>query len=479
MKVGDRVEKYRIVVLGGGAAGIVTAMGAAGMGLGVALVEKVRIGGECSWTGCVPSKALLAAAKEVHRIRHAAKWGITLDAAPNLSGVPAKVRELTQRTADRSQTVKVLQTAGVEIVYGSPRFISTHEVEVDGKRLYGEDIVIATGSSPIEPPGIGLEEVSYLTNRTVFNLETIPASLGIIGVGPIGIEMSQAFVRLGSAVTVFDPVLHILPKDDPELADLLADILRQEGVRFHLGCMVKKIEKNDEQIRITAVDTMGKSTVVQVDALLVAAGRQANVEGIGLDEVGVAYTRKGIQVDEHLSTTVPHIWASGDCTGLYQFSHIAEVQSRTVLQNILLPVRKVPEYAGIPWTTFTDPELAHLGLTEEEATAQGLAYHVYRQPFSLVDRAIVEQEDAGMIKLIATPGGKILGAHILGAGAADLLNEIVVAKNCGEGLGTLSSLPHVYPSWGYGIQRATDHWLIEVSKRWYAQFALKLLKKLS
>ncbi len=472
------MEKYRIVVLGGGAAGIVAAMGAASMGLKVALIEKDRIGGECSWGGCVPSKALLAAAKEVHRIRHAIKWGITLDAAPDLQGVLAKVRELTQLAADRSQTVKTLQNAGAEIFFGSPRFVSANEIDVDGKRFLGDDVVIATGSSPVLPEGIGLDEVPYVTNRTIFDLEKIPESLGIIGGGPIGTEMAQAFSRLGSKVTLFHPGPHILPKDDAELADQLEEILRQEGVRVHLSHRVKKVKKVGSHIEISAVDSAGKYSVASVDCLLVAAGRRANVEGLGLETAGVAYTAKAIQVDENLRTTAPHVWASGDCNGLYQFSHIAEVQSRTVLQNILLPIARVPEYAGIPWATFTDPELAHLGLTEAQADAQGLKYRVYRQPFSLVDRAIVEQEDSGMIKLIATPGGKILGAHILGSGAADLLNEIVVAKNCGNGLGTLSSLPHVYPSWGYGIQRATDHWLIDVSKRWYAQFALKVLKRI-
>lgn len=478
-KVGEVVEKYRIVVIGGGAAGIVTAMGAASMGLKVALVEKSRIGGECSWTGCVPSKALLAAAKEVHRISQASKWGIKLDATPDLQGILAKVRELTQRAADRSQTVKALETAGVDIFLGSPRFISTHEIDVDGKRLYGEDVVIATGSSPVVPEGIGLEEVPYVTNRTIFNLEKIPGALGVIGGGPIGTEMAQAFSRLGSAVTMFHPGAHILPKDDPELAKLLADILLQEGIQIYFNHKVNKVEKIGEQMLVTATDSTGKVMTAIVDSLLVAAGRQANVEGLGLEALGIEYTAKGIKVDEHLRTTIPHVWASGDCTGLYQFSHIAEVQSRTVLQNILLPIDRKPEYAGIPWATFTDPELAHLGLTEAQADEQGIKYRVYRQNFSLVDRAIVEQEDAGMIKLIATPGGKILGVHILGSGAADLLNELVVAKHCGDGLGELSSLPHIYPSWGYGIQRATDHWLIDVSKRWYAQFVLKALKKIS
>ncbi len=473
------MKNYRIVILGGGAAGIVTAMGAAGMGISVALVEKDRIGGECSWSGCVPSKALLAAAKEVHRIRQAEKWGVKVGAGIDVSGVPAKVRELTQRAADRSQTVAQLRAAGVELYFGTPRLVSANEVVVDGIHICGEDIVIATGSSPIRPASIGLDTVPYVTNQQIFDLEKIPASFGVIGGGPIGIEMAQAYARLGSAVTVFQSATQILPHDDKELADALAEILRQEGIVIHLATRVKSVEKIGGQIQIAAADAAGNAVVAEVDSLLVAAGRQANLEGLGLADVGVEHTAKGIKVDKHLQTSVPRIWACGDCTGQYQFSHIAEVEARIVLQNILLPINQEPDYAGIPWGTFTDPELAHLGLTEEQASEQGIAYRVYRQPFSLVDRAVVEQEDVGMIKLITKPNGQLLGAHILGTGAADLINELVVAKHAGVGLKTLSSLPHVYPSWGYGIQRAIDHWLIEVSKRWYAQFALKALKKLS
>ena len=472
------MKQYRIVVLGGGAAGIVTAMGAAGMGLSVALIEKKRIGGECSWSGCVPSKAILAAAKEVHRIRQAEKWGVTIGAGLDVSGVPEKVRELTQRAADRSQTVAQLKAAGVDIYFGSPRFVAAGEVDVDGLRITGEDIVIATGSSPVRPAGIGLESVSYVTNQEIFDLDKIPASLGVMGGGPIGIEMAQAFARLGSSVTVFQSAAHILPDDDSELADALAEILRLEGIAIHLSHRVGKTEKVGKKILITAAGPTGTTLAKEVEALLVSAGRQANLGGLDLDKIGVEFTTKGVKVDQYLRTTAPHVWACGDCIGKYQFSHIAEVEARIVLQNILLPIHQSPDYAGIPRATFTDPELAHLGLTEKEAVAQEIKHRIYRQPFSLVDRAIVEQEDAGLIKLITSPNGQILGAHILGSGAADLLNELIVARHAGVGLKTLSSLPHVYPSWGYGIQRAIDHWLIEVSKRWYAQFALKALKRL-
>lgn len=473
------MKKYQVVIIGGGAAGIVTAMGAAGIGLSVALIEKSRIGGECSWSGCVPSKALLAAGKEAQRIRHAAKWGITLNYENmDVSGVPAKVRELTERAANRSQTVKQLESAGVEIYYGTPRFITANEVDVNGTCISGKDFVIATGSSPVRPEGIGLDQVTYFTNQEIFDIQEIPASLAIIGGGAIGIEMAQAFQRLGSAVTVFQSRPHILPNDDMELADSLTKILRQEGIGIHLGSRVHRVEKAGGKIQVMGVNCDGADLVTQVDTLLVAAGRQANVAELGLDKIGVEYSGQGIKVDKYLRTAIPHIWACGDCTGKYQFAHIAEVEARVIIQNILLPVNQSPDYAGIPWATFTDPELAQFGLTEKEAIAQGIKHQVYRQPLALVDRGIVEQEDDGMIKLIVRSNGQILGAQILGVNAAELINELVVAKHSGVRLRTLSSLPHIYPSWGYGIQRAIDHWLIDISTRWYVQFALKALRKI-
>jgi len=290
--------------------------------------------------------------------------------------------------------------------------------------------------------------------------------------------MAQAFARLGCRVTLFQAGACILPKDDPELTGLLSDILKNEGVRLYLGHRVSKVENVGGEVRVTAGDKAGNSITVPVEALLVAAGRKANISGLNLESAGVGYTAKGIKVDGNLRTTASHIWAGGDCNGLHQFSHIAEVQSRTILQNILLPICRNPEYAGVPWATFTDPALARLGLTETQAISQGLLHRVYRLPLSSIDRAVVEQEEAGMIKLITTPGGKILGAHILAPEAADLLNEIMVTRHCGEGMGELSNLPHIYPGWGCGIQRATDQWLLDVSKRWYSQFALKTLRKI-
>ncbi len=227
------------------------------------------------------------------------------------------------------------------------------------------------------------------------------------------------------------------------------------------------------------MNAAGDKVTAKVSALLVAAGRQANTEGLDLDKIGVTYSPKGIAVNKYLQTTVPHIWACGDCTGQYQFSHIAEVAARKTLQNILLPLQQAVDYYGVPWTTFTDPELAHVGLSERETQEQGISHQVYRQKMELVDRAIVEQEDAGMIKIIADSRGRVLGASILATNAAEMLNELTLAMSAGAGLTRISSLPHVYPSWGYGLQRSADHWLMDLGGRWYVKLGLSLLRRFS
>jgi len=473
------VKKYRIVVVGGGAAGIVTAMGAAGMGFSVALVEKSRIGGECSWTGCIPSKALLAAAKKLHTINTAGKWGITVTDTIVTTGIMGKVQELRQRAAERAQTRTLLEKAGVEIFFGEPRFINEKELDINGTRISGQDFVIATGSSPVRSKNIGLENVPYYTNQDIFEIQDIPESMGIIGGGPIGVEMAQAFCRLGSKVNLFHSGSNILPKDDTELTGRLAEILEQEGIEFNLTSRVQNLTQENNRITIMAQNSAGTIINKSVAALLIAVGRQCNVENLDLEKIGIHFTSKGIDVNKYLQTTIPHIWACGDCIGKYQFSHIAEIEARTVLQNILLPVKQKINYKGIPWATFTEPELAHLGITQKEAEEKGIKHQVYRQSMSLIDRAIVEQEDQGMIKIIADPHGKILGAHILATNAAELLNELLLAMNANNGLTKISSLPHVYPSWGYGLQRAADHWLLDLRKRWYVEFGLELLRRFS
>ncbi len=477
------MKKYRIIVLGGGAAGIVSAMAAASIGLPVALIEKDKIGGECSWTGCVPSKALLAAAKTVHKIRHATDWNIkySSDCTVDTSDVMSKVRELVQREVDHAQSVKLMKDSGVEIYYGEPTFVSKNEIKINDEIIYGKDIIIATGSSPARPKNknIGLENIEYYTNQEIFSIDKIPESIGIIGGGAIGIEMAQAFNRLGSKVTVFEARESILPRDDKELTSVLTDILRSEGIEIRTKEVVKKVQQHDKKVKIITKASDNTEQEIIADKLLVAVGRKANVEGMNLEEAGINYSYKGIEVNKYLRTNISNIWACGDCIGDYQFSHISEVEARQVIQNILSPIKSPVNYANEPWATFTDPELAHIGITEQESINCNIAHKVYKFPLSKLDRAIVEQEEQGLIKIITTPNGKIIGVHILSTNAGELANELLLAMNKNIGLLDLSFIPHIYPTWGYGIQRACDDFLKDFSDKWYMKIGLKILKAIS
>ncbi len=475
------MKKYRIIVLGGGAAGIVSAMAAASIGLSVALIEKDKIGGECSWTGCVPSKALLAAAKAVHKIRHASQWNIKFnnECTIDTSDVMSKVRELVQREVDHAQSTKLMKDSGVEIYYGEPTFVSKNEIKVNNEIIYGKDIIIATGSSPVRPKNIGLENIEYYTNQEIFSIDKIPESIGVIGGGAIGIEMAQAFNRLGSKVTLFEAGDSILPRDDKELTAALADILKTEGLEIRTKELVKQVQQHEHQVKIITKTANNTEQERIVDKLLVAIGRKANVENLNLDEIGVKYSSKGIEVNKYLQTNISNIWACGDCIGGYQFSHISEVEARQVIQNILSPIKKSVNYSHGPWATFTDPELAHVGITEQEAINNNITHKVYKFPISKLDRAIVEQEEYGLIKLITTPSGKILGAHILSTSSGELANELLLAMNKNIGILDLSFIPHIYPTWGYGIQRACDDFLKDLSDKWYMQIGLKILKEIS
>lgn len=473
------MKTYRLIVIGGGAAGITTAMGAAGMGFSVALIEKNKIGGECSWTGCVPSKALIAAAKTAHKIKTADIWNIKANTEFDASNIMSKVRELVQRTADRSQTVALLKKSGVEIIFGSPQFIDKHTIEVNGEKITAKDFVITTGSSPVVPKRMGLDNVKYYTNQDIFSIDNIPKTMGIIGGGPIGIEMAQAFQRLGSNVTVFESLNTILPHDDQELTKILLDILKDEGIKFRLGEIVKNVRQEGNAIIISTDREDGAIFDTNVEMLLIAAGRKANVEGLELDKIGIKYSSKGIEVNKYLETNVSNIWACGDCIDGFQFSHISELEARTLLQNIFLPLKKTVDYMGAPWATFTDPELAHVGLTEQDARQKNISHKVYRFPLSKLDRAIVEQEDKGMIKIITANNGKILGMSILSTAAGELVNEGLVAMNNNIGFDKLSFLPHIYPSWGYGIQRDADGYLEDLMQLWYMKLGLDILRKIN
>ena len=460
-----RDDIFDIVAVGGGTAGLVTAAGSAGLGARVALIERDRLGGDCLWTGCVPSKALISSARVAHHFRDAAAHGLRA-VQPEIEGadVLASVRDVRAEIEPHDDPER-FRAMGVDVVEGSARFISPHEVEVNGRRLRGRRFVIATGSRAAVPPIPGLEEAGYFTHAEAFDRDTIPGSLAVVGGGPIGVELAQAFRRLGVDVTVVELLDRLMVREEPELAELLTNRLLDEGIRIRTGRIVTRVERVGERRRVTIAAAGGASgngaaaapETFEVDEVLVAAGRAPNTEGLGLDEAGVATSKGWVTVDAKLRTSRRHIFAAGDVTGGLLFTHVADHEARTVVQNALFPVRANIDYGVIPWCTYTDPELAHVGLTEAEARdrhGSAVSAHVY--DIGNLDRAIVERAAVGRVKIVVGKGGSILGGHILAPGAGTMIAEIALAMKAGVKLGTLASLVHPYPTMSEGVKRTAD-----------------------
>ena len=450
---------YNVVVIGAGTAGLVTAAGTAALGGRVALVERHRMGGDCLNTGCVPSKALIASARLVQQIREAPRWG--LEAQPprfRFEDVMARVRERRARIAPHDSQER-FESLGVDVFRGPARFVSPHEVAVDGVRLQARNFVIAAGSRAVVPQVEGLAEARAYTNETVFDeLRAKPERMIVIGGGPIGCEMGQAFARLGVTVTLVQRGPRLLPKEDADVADLLRRRLEAEGVRVMLGATLRRVSRDGGRFRTRVETGEGKLEELEADAMLVAAGRAPNVEGLDLDKGGVAFDAKGVRVNEHLQTTQPHIYAAGDVAGGYQFTHLADHHARVVVRNILFPWLKAKaDVSALPWCTYTSPEVARVGLSEAQAREKGVAYEVWIESLEEVDRAVVESEEAGFAKVLTAKGSdRILGATIVSERAGDLFHELVLAMRAGLGLKQVSATIHAYPTFAEVARKAAD-----------------------
>lgn len=444
------MERYNIIVIGAGSGGLVVAAGAAGLGARVALIEKHKMGGDCLNYGCVPSKALLKSAKVAQQVRTASRFAVNgLPPLPpqDLSAVMDYVRSCQAHIAPHD-SVERFTGLGVEVVIGNGMLRSAHEVEMEGtgRVLWGRHIVIATGSRARIPAIPGLTEAGFLTNETVFDLRLLPARLLVMGGGPIGTELGQAFARLGAQVTIVSSTPHLLPREDPDVADVLIRELQQEGLTILDRSKATAVAVQNGAKHVTVQTPEGKQTLV-VDEILVATGRQPNVEGLRLGAVGVAYDGKGIQTDDRCRTNVPSVWAIGDAAGRYLFTHWAGYQARVVIRNTLFPFSTPCDYGNLPWTTFTEPEIARVGLSETEAKDRGLAYDCYRVAFDDVDRAVCDGQTEGFAKVLTAKGtGKIIGAAIVHPHAGDLLAELTLAKKQGLTLDKLSATIHTYPT---------------------------------
>ncbi|MEO9163467.1 MAG: FAD-dependent oxidoreductase [Casimicrobiaceae bacterium] len=451
--------EFDLAVVGGGAGGLVVAAGGAKLGAKVALIEKDRLGGDCLWHGCVPSKTLLKSARVAHTMRHANRWALaSVDPKPDLARVMERVAGVVAGIAAHDSPER-FRSLGVDVIHGSGRFISPTAFDVNGRTITAKHFVLATGSRPAIPPIAGLAYVPYLTNQTVFALREPVPRLIIVGAGPIGSEMAQAFRRLGSDVIVVDMANKILPREDADVAAVVQRQLEAEGVRYHLGISVGGVMPGDPhagRIRMTLRTANGAVEQLTATHLMLAAGRVPNVEDLGLDAAGVHRDAGGIAVDAVLATTNPRIHVVGDIAGTFQFAHVAEHHAGIVLRQTLFRMSWSKPSPVIPWCTYTDPELARVGLSEAEARRHGLEYRVYRFPFDDVDRARAEGETEGFAKLVTDRRGRLLGAAIVGADAGELIAECVLAIGKQMGVNDLSAAIHAYPTRSQVARRAAD-----------------------
>ncbi len=439
---------YDIGVIGGGAAGLTVSAGASQLEAKTLLIEKEPLlGGDCLHYGCVPSKTLIKSAHVYHMMQRATDFGLpVVERAPvDFSKVAARIKEVIE-TIQLHDSVERFCKLGTKVEFGSPHFTDEHSIDLDGRSISAKHWVIATGSSPSAPPFPGLENTPHITNKEIFYLDTLPQSLIVLGAGPIACEMAQSFARLGSKVTVIQRSQQILSKEDKDMADIVMHVMEEEGVQFYLGAAIKNISDINQGRQVQFTDKQGKEQTVRANTLLVALGRQANVDDLGLNKIDVQMNNKGIIVDKRLRTNHSHIYAPGDVNGAFQFTHAAGYEGGIVVSNAIFHLPRKADYSWMPWATYTDPELASIGINEKAAKAAGLDYQIWTEPFEGNDRALAEGETAGKIKLILDHKERPLGVQITGPRAGDLISEWIALLNGKTKLSTLAGAIHPYPT---------------------------------
>ncbi|MGD8272890.1 MAG: FAD-containing oxidoreductase [Desulfobacterales bacterium] len=454
-------SSYNLVVIGAGAGGLVSAAGAAGVGARVALIEAHLLGGDCLTVGCVPSKALLRCAKAAAAVRRAGEFGVNVsgDVSVDFGYVMERMRRLRASIAPVDSAQRYSEKLGVDVFIGKGRFTGKNTIEVNGQTLNFAKAVVATGGTAAVPNIPGLEQAPYLTNASIFNLTELPARMGVIGAGPIGLELAQAFQRFGSQVTVFSRSDKILPKEDPDAAKIVENSLRSDGVTIAYNVKYKGVESRGGKAPVSMVieDNQGERTL-EFDALLVATGRKPTVKGLGLEDAGIEYDeRAGVKVNDRMQTTNPNVYAVGDVASKYQFTHMSDFGARLVIRNALFFGRDKFSNFIIPWATYTEPEVAHVGLYEKDLEEQNIEFATITREFADVDRGIVDGETEGFVKIHVKKGkDQILGATIVGSHAGDMISEITVAMQAGMGLGKLANVIHPYPTAAEAIRQCGD-----------------------
>ena len=451
---------FDIGILGAGAAGLTVAAGAAKAGARALLLEKEhRLGGDCLYYGCVPSKTLIKTARVYHLMKEAKRFGLPQAAVapPVYAGIAARVRAVIAAVQAHDSEERFCGL-GVRVEYGSSAFVDEHSVGLKGSRFSARHWVIATGSSAAIPPIPGLSETGFITNKEIYSLEKLPASMVIIGGGPIGVEFAQAFARLGTKVTIVEFAGQILSNDDKDMADAVMGVLQSEGVDCFCDSRVLGVHgmPGGKEVVFTRG---GQTQTVRGEVLLAATGRIANLDGMGLEDIGVARGKKGLFLDGRLRTTQPHIYGAGDVTGVYQFTHAAGYEGGIVVSNAIFHVPRKARYTLMPWVTYTDPELACIGMNEKAAAAAGIHYTVWSASFVDNDRSLAEGETTGKVKMLLDEKERLIGAQILGSDAGNLLAEWVAVMGGGVKLSTLASAVHPYPTLGEINKRVASDFL--------------------
>jgi pyruvate/2-oxoglutarate dehydrogenase complex dihydrolipoamide dehydrogenase (E3) component len=475
----EPAPRYDLVVVGAGTAGLVSAAGAAGLGAKVALVERHLMGGDCLNVGCVPSKGLISAARRAADVRDAGTFGVRVPdgVTVDFAAVMERMRGLRAGIGPHDGAAR-FRELGIDVFLGDGAFVSSDTVKVGDAVLSFSRAVVATGARASAPPIPGLDELDYLTNETLFSLTELPKRLAVLGAGPIGCEMAQAFARFGSAVSVVEMASHVLPREEAEAGALVGAALERDGVDLRLDATTTRVSRRGDAtvVHVVAGD---HEQELEVDALLVAVGRAPNVEGMGLEAAGIRFDpRKGVMVDDQLQTTNPAVFAAGDVASRWQFTHTADFGARLVLRNALFPGPKGKASAmTVPWCTYTDPEVAHVGLDEAGAAERGLETEAYTLQLADVDRAILEGETEGYVRVLVPRGkDRILGATIVARHAGEMISEISVAMAGGMGLGKLAGVIHPYPTQAEAIRRVGDlynrtrlkPWVKRLMERWFA-----------
>ncbi|MGQ0560483.1 MAG: dihydrolipoyl dehydrogenase family protein [Gemmatimonadota bacterium] len=444
-------SKYDLIVVGGGAAGLVTAAGAAGLGARAALVERQRMGGECLWTGCVPSKALLACARAAADAREARRSGDSEgDVRVDFAAVMEHVRQ-ARRTIEPHDSPERYRSLGVSVYHGQARFTGERSLRVDRQTLSARHIVIATGSRPVIPNIPGLSAVGFHTNETIFDIDRFPESLIVLGGGAIGVEVAQAFALLGSRVTVIEAAPRVLAREDGELTAILERELRDAGIALELGVSAERVEQTAAGVRVHAAGKQHDAA-----ALLVATGRESVLDTLELEKGGVETSERELVLDDRLRTSATNVWAAGDVTGAPRFTHVADYQARTVLRNALFPFSTRVNYDVVPHVTFAIPELARVGLTAEEASERHGGVRTFTRKFAELDRAVADGRTTGVLKIVTDAKGHILGGHVLGHQASSIIAEIALAMRERVSLSRLASLIHAYPTYAEAVKQSGD-----------------------